>query len=105
MKYKLSNFNYDLPEKLIAKKPCSERDQSRMMVVDKKTGTIEHKMFKDILTYFDENDMFVVNNTKVFPARMYGNKEKNGARIEVFLLRELNSEIRLWMFGRYSQKN
>jgi len=96
MKYKLSNFNYDLPEKLIASKPCSERDQSRMMVVDRKKGTIEHKMFKDILTYFDENDMFVVNNTKVFPARMYGNKEKTGARIEVFLLRELNSEIRLW---------
>ena len=96
MKYKLSNFNYDLPEKLIAGKPSSERDQSRMMVVDRKTGNIEHKMFKDILTYFDDNDMFVVNNTKVFPARMYGNKEKTGARIEVFLLRELNSEIRLW---------
>ena len=96
MKYKLSNFNYDLPEKLIASKARPERDQSRMMVVNRKTGDIEHKMFKDILTYFDENDMFVVNNTKVFPARMYGNKEKTGARIEVFLLRELNSEIRLW---------
>jgi len=96
MKYKLSNFNYDLPERLIAKKANAERDESRMMVVDRKTGKIEHKIFKDILTYFDDQDMFVVNNTKVFPARMYGNKEKTGARIEVFLLRELNSEIRLW---------
>ncbi len=96
MKYKLSNFNYDLPEKLIAKKPSAQRDGARMMVVDRKTGKIEHKMFTDILTYFDDQDMFVANNTKVFPARMYGNKEKTGARIEVFLLRELNSEIRLW---------
>ena len=96
MKYKLSNFNYDLPEKLVAKKPNTERDGARMMVVDRGTGKIEHKMFKDILTYFDDQDMFVANNTKVFPARMYGNKEKTGARIEVFLLRELNSEIRLW---------
>ncbi len=96
MKYKLSNFNYDLPEKLVAKKPNAERDGARMMVVDKVSGKIEHKMFKDILTYFDDQDMFVANNTKVFPARMYGNKEKTGARIEVFLLRELNSEIRLW---------
>ena len=96
MKYKLSNFNYDLPEKLIANKPKPERDQSRMMVVDRKTGVIEHKMFKDILNYFDDQDMFVVNNTKVFPARMYGNKEKTGARIEVFLLRELSDEQRLW---------
>ena len=96
MKYKLSNFNYDLPEKLVAKKPNPERDESRMMVIDRATGKIEHKMFKDILTYFDDQDMFIVNNTKVFPARMYGNKEKTGARIEVFLLRELNSEIRLW---------
>ena len=67
-----------------------------MMVIDRSTGKIEHKIFKDILTYFDDQDMFIVNNTKVFPARMYGNKEKTGARIEVFLLRELNSEIRLW---------
>ena len=96
MKYKLSNFSYDLPEKLVAKKPNSERDGARMMVIDRKTGNIEHKMFKDILSYFDDQDMFVANNTKVFPARMYGNKEKTGARIEVFLLRELNSEIRLW---------
>jgi S-adenosylmethionine:tRNA ribosyltransferase-isomerase len=96
MKYKLSNFNYELPEKLVAKKPCAERDESRMMVIDRATGKIEHKIFKDILTYFDDQDMFIVNNTKVFPARMYGNKEKTGARIEVFLLRELNSEIRLW---------
>ena len=96
MKYKLSHFNYELPEKLVAKKPCAERDESRMMVIDRATGKIEHKIFKDILTYFDDQDMFIVNNTKVFPARMYGNKEKTGARIEVFLLRELNSEIRLW---------
>ena len=96
MKYKLSNFNYELPEKLVAKKPSAERDESRMMVIDRATGKIENKMFKDILKYFDDQDMFIVNNTKVFPARMYGNKEKTGARIEVFLLRELNSEIRLW---------
>ena len=96
MKYKLSHFNYELPEKLVSKKPCAERDESRMMVIDRSTGKIEHKIFKDILTYFDDQDMFIVNNTKVFPARMYGNKEKTGARIEVFLLRELNSEIRLW---------
>jgi len=96
MKYKLSHFNYDLPEKLVAKKPNTERDGARMMVVNRGTGKIEHKMFKDILTYFDDQDMLVANNTKVFPARMYGNKEKTGARIEVFLLRELNSEIRLW---------
>ena len=96
MKYKLSNFNYTLPEKLIANKASLERDGSRMLVVDRKTGKIEHKKFNEILTYFDDKDMFVINNTKVFPARMYGNKEKTGARIEVFLLRELNSEIRLW---------
>jgi len=96
MKYKLSNFHYTLPEKLIANKPSLERDGARMIVVDRKTGKIEHKKFNEILTYFDDQDMFVINNTKVFPARMYGNKEKTGARIEVFLLRELNSEIRLW---------
>jgi len=96
MKYKLSHFAYDLPEKLIAKKPPIDRDQSKMMVIDRASGTIEHKTFDSVIDYFDENDVLAVNDTKVFPARMYGNKEKTGARIEVFLLRELNSEIRLW---------
>ena len=96
MKYKLSHFAYDLPEKLIAKKPAIDRDKSRLMVINRSTGEIEHKTFENIIDYFDENDVLVVNDTKVFPARMYGNKEKTGARIEVFLLRELNSDIRLW---------
>ncbi|GGB70846.1 S-adenosylmethionine:tRNA ribosyltransferase-isomerase [Flavobacterium suaedae] len=93
---KLSNFNFNLPEELLAEFPAENRDESRLMVVDRKTGTIEHKLFKDVLDYFDEGDVMVLNNTKVFPARLYGNKEKTGARIEVFLLRELNSEQRLW---------
>jgi S-adenosylmethionine:tRNA ribosyltransferase-isomerase len=96
MKSKLSNFNFDLPEKLIAQYPSKERDQSRLMVLDRKTGKIEHKVFKDILGYFDDGDSMIFNNTKVFPARMYGNKEKTGAKIEVFLLRELNNSARLW---------
>ena len=96
MKYKLSHFSYDLPEKLIAKKPPIDRDKSKLMVINRSTGEIEHKTFENITDYFDENDVLVVNDTKVFPARMYGNKEKTGARIEVFLLRELNSDIRLW---------
>ena len=96
MKYKLSHFGYTLPEKLIAKKPAIERDQSKLMVIHRSSGKIEHKTFQNIIDYFDEDDILVVNDTKVFPARMYGNKEKTGARIEVFLLRELNSEIRLW---------
>ena len=96
MKYKLSHFAYDLPEKLIAKKPAVDRDQSKLLVVNRATGKIEHKVFKEVIDYFDEDDVLVINDTKVFPARMYGNKEKTGARIEVFLLRELNSEIRLW---------
>ena len=96
MKYKLSHFGYTLPEKLIAKKPPIERDQSKLMVIHRSSGKIEHKTFENIIDYFDEDDILVVNDTKVFPARMYGNKEKTGARIEVFLLRELNSEIRLW---------
>jgi S-adenosylmethionine:tRNA ribosyltransferase-isomerase len=93
---KLSNFNFNLPKELLAEFPTENRDESRLMVVDRKTKTIEHKLFKDIIDYFDEGDVMVLNNTKVFPARLYGNKEKTGARIEVFLLRELNSEQRLW---------
>lgn len=93
---KLSNFNFNLPKELLAEFPVENRDESRLMVVDRKTGTIEHRLFKDIIDYFEEGDVMVLNNTKVFPARLYGNKEKTGARIEVFLLRELNSEQRLW---------
>lgn len=93
---KLSNFNFNLPKELLAEFPVENRDESRLMVVHRKTGLIEHKLFKDIIDYFDEGDVMVLNNTKVFPARLYGNKEKTGARIEVFLLRELNSEQRLW---------
>lgn len=96
MKMKLSHFGYDLPQELIAKHPTTHRDDSRLMVVNRQAGTIEHKQFSEIIDYFDEGDALVLNNTKVFPARMYGNKEKTGARIEVFLLRELNSESRLW---------
>ncbi|MDR2388319.1 MAG: tRNA preQ1(34) S-adenosylmethionine ribosyltransferase-isomerase QueA [Tannerellaceae bacterium] len=93
---KLSKFKFTLPEELIASHPVPNRDESRMMVVHRKTGKIEHKVFKEILDYFVEKDVFIFNNTKVFPARLYGNKEKTGARIEVFLLRELNAEHRLW---------
>lgn len=93
---KLSNFNFNLPAELLAEFPAENRDEARLMVVNRKTQTIEHKLFKDILEYFDEGDVMVLNNTKVFPARLYGNKEKTGARIEVFLLRELNAEQRLW---------
>ena len=96
MRTKLSNFNFDLPESLIAQYPSDERDQSRLMVLHKDTGKIEHRLFKDVLEYFDEGDTFIFNNTKVFPARLYGNKEKTGAKIEVFLLRELNSTSKLW---------
>lgn len=93
---KLSQFKFNLPESLIAYEPTESRDESRLMVLDRKTGKIEHKIFKDILNYFDDKDVMILNNTKVFPARMYGNKEKTGATIEVFLLRELNKELRLW---------
>ncbi len=93
---KLSHFNFDLPKELLAEYPSENRDEARLMVVNRKDGTIEHKMFKDLIDYFDEGDVMVLNNTKVFPARLYGNKEKTGARIEVFLLRELNEEQRLW---------
>jgi S-adenosylmethionine:tRNA ribosyltransferase-isomerase len=93
---KLSRFKFELPKSLIAKYPAKERDESRLMVVNRSKKTIEHKVFKDILDYFGDNDVFVFNDTKVFPARLYGNKEKTGAKIEVFLLRELNKEQRLW---------
>lgn len=93
---KLSNFNFDLPKELLAEYPSESRDEARLMVVNRKDGTIEHRLFKDLIEYFDEGDVMVLNNTKVFPARLYGNKEKTGARIEVFLLRELNAEQRLW---------
>ena len=93
---KLSQFQFDLPDERLAEYPSEHRDESRLMVLDRKKETIEHKSFKDIVSYFDEGDTFVLNNTKVFPARLMGNKEKTGARIEVFLLRELNEEQRLW---------
>jgi len=93
---KLSNFDFDLPKDLLAEYPAEHRDESRLMVVHRDSGKIEHKMFKDLIDYFDEGDVMVLNNTKVFPARLFGNKEKTGARIEVFLLRELNQEQRLW---------
>jgi len=93
---KLSQFKFKLPEDKIALHPMKYRDESRLMVLHRNTGKIEHKMFKDVLDYFDDKDVFIFNDTKVFPARLYGNKEKTGARIEVFLLRELNEELRLW---------
>ncbi|HEY3388505.1 MAG TPA: tRNA preQ1(34) S-adenosylmethionine ribosyltransferase-isomerase QueA [Prolixibacteraceae bacterium] len=93
---KLSKFKYNLPEELIALHPTLNRDESRLMVLNRNTGEIEHKIFKDIVDYFQNDDVMVFNNTKVFPARLYGNKEKTGAQIEVFLLRELNREQRLW---------
>lgn len=93
---KLSQFKFKLPDELIALYPTENRDESRLMVIDRATGEIFHKQFNDILDYFNDQDVMVFNNTKVFPARLYGNKEKTGARIEVFLLRELNQEQRLW---------
>ena len=93
---KLSQFHFELPDERLSEYPSEHRDESRLMVLDRKNETIEHKSFKDIINYFDEGDTFVLNNTKVFPARLMGNKEKTGARIEVFLLRELNEEQRLW---------
>src|SRR3954449_4736909 len=93
---KLSQFRFDLPLNLIAQNPTKRREDSRMMVVHRKTGQIDNKHFKDVIDYFNDKDVFVVNNTKVFPARMYGRKEKTGAVVEVFLLRELNGPNRLW---------
>ena len=91
---KLSQFKFDLPLNLIAQHPAKQREDARMMVVHRQTGQMENKHFRDVLDYFDDKDAFVVNNTKVFPARMYGRKEKTGARIEVFLFRELNKTNR-----------
>ena len=93
---KLSNYGFDFKPELIAQYPEINRDESRLIVVHRDTGEIEHRVFKDILDYFEEKDRFVFNDTKVFPARLYGNKEKTGAEIEIFLLRELNRELRLW---------
>jgi len=93
---KLSDFKFALPPELIARFPEKHRDESRLMILHRKTGEIEHKIFKEIINYFDEGDLFVFNNTKVFPSRFYARKEKNNARIEVLLLRELNQEIKLW---------
>jgi S-adenosylmethionine:tRNA ribosyltransferase-isomerase len=93
---KLSMFKFNLPKELLAEYPSKNRDESKLMVVDRATGKISHKKFKDVINYFDDGDVMILNDTKVFPARMYGNKEKTGAKIEVFLLRELNAESRLW---------
>lgn len=96
MRTKLSQFTFELPKKLVAQYPAENRDEARLMVIHRDTGKIEHKIFRDVLGYFDEGDVMIFNNTKVFPARLYGRKEKTGAKIEVFLLRELNADARLW---------
>lgn len=96
MGMKLSQFSFELPEGLLAEYPSEDRDEARLMVLNRKEQTIEHKKFKDLIDYFEPQDVMVLNNTKVFPARLFGNKEKTGARIEVFLLRELNAETKLW---------
>ena len=93
---KLSQFRYNLPTELIAQHPAKQRDESRLLVVHKDSGEFEERIFKDVLDYFDEGDLFVFNDTKVFPARLYGTKEKTNAKIEVFLLREINANTRLW---------
>lgn len=93
---KLSQFRYKEPTELFAQYPTEHRDEARLLVVNRKTGTIEHKTFKDLIEYFDEGDVMLLNNTRVFPARLYGNKEKTGAKIEVFLLRELDGAAKLW---------
>jgi S-adenosylmethionine:tRNA ribosyltransferase-isomerase len=93
---KLSKFKYNLPDELISLHPSKNRDESRLLVLNRQTGDISHKIFKDVIDYFGDHDVMIFNNTKVFPARLYGNKEKTGAQIEVFLLRELNRELRLW---------
>lgn len=93
---KTSDFDFNLPKELLAERPSENRDESRLMVLNRKKKTIKHCIFKDIINYFDEKDVFIINNTKVFPARLYGNKEKTGATIEVFLLRELDAKSRLW---------
>ena len=94
---KLSQYGYEFSADMLAKYPAENRDESRLLVLHRSTGEIEHRIFKDIINYFDEKDLFLFNDTKVFPARLYGNKEKTGAEIEIFLLRELNSDLRLWL--------
>lgn len=93
---KLSKFKYRLPDEQIALHPAENRDESKLMVLDRRTGSVKHHLFRDVLDFFDDSDVLIFNDTKVFPARLYGNKEKTGAEIEVFLLRELNREQRLW---------
>ena len=93
---KLSDFDYKLPDKYLAQYPCNERDECKLMLLNRKEEKIEHLVFKDMIDFYDDGDVIVLNNTKVFPARLFGNKEKTGARIEVFLLRELNQDQRLW---------
>ena len=93
---KLSKFGFELPEELLAEYPAENRDEARLMVLNREKQTIEHRQFKDLIEYFDDEDVLIMNNTKVFPARMIGNKEKTGAEIEVFLLRELNKDSLLW---------
>lgn len=93
---KLSQYGYEFSPEMLAKYPAENRDESRLLVLHRSTGEIEHRIFKDIIEYFDEKDLFLFNDTKVFPARLYGNKEKTGAEIEIFLLRELNRDLRLW---------
>ena len=93
---KLSDFNFELPKSLLAQHPSPDRDDSKLMVINRADRSISHHTFRDIINFFDEGDILVLNNTKVFPARLFGNKEKTGAKIEVFLLRELNEEQRLW---------
>src|SRR5574344_2401949 len=93
---KLSQFRFSLPAELIANYPAKNRDEARLMVLDRKTQTIEHRVFKNLVDYVKDGDVFVINNTKVFPARLYGEKEKTGAKIEVLLLRELDHDSRLW---------
>ncbi|NNF83173.1 MAG: S-adenosylmethionine:tRNA ribosyltransferase-isomerase, partial [Flavobacteriaceae bacterium] len=93
---KLSHFNFDLPLDRLAEYPTEHRDEAKLMVLNRADQSIEHKSFKDLIDYFDEDDVVILNNTKVFPARLFGNKEKTGARIEVFLLRELSPDQRLW---------
>ena len=93
---KLSQYNYSFNPDMLAKYPTESRDESRLLVLNRKTGKIEHRIFKEMIDYFKQDDILVFNDTKVFPARLYGNKEKTGAEIEIFLLRELNRELRLW---------
>ena len=100
---KLSHFSFELPDNLLAEHPAEHRDESKLMVIHRDTGKIEHKMFKDVIDYFDEDDIMVINNTKVFPARLYGNKEKTGARIEVFLLKRI--ERRTTPLGCFSRSS